>query len=349
TPAVPRTFPFHCARFRASLRALPPRTVYGQPGIVPHHLRPTGLRDELIDLGNQFRAYQKRAEPDLTLLADLHTRKARAFHEWADVIGDVQLRADAQRAEQAAATARRQHQQRTGHTGDGTEPAVPRVLTGPQLWEHARTVLAHARDHAPLPGPEARLLTLLLVLRAARTGTGNLTGQDLTALPLGDPEQLIAQLTGSGWLRIPGSPADVLASRPENPTPVTVPSLEPGPDGSRPLPFGKNTRAKVSGWTQRVVTERKLRKSKATAGARLLALALATHTALDGQALGPDGQGVDVAPLAALCAGDPGALPTLVEELTAAGWLTDAELTDGRLTGRLPERVWPLSCPLPSP
>lgn len=314
--------------------------------LVPHHLRPTRLRDELIDLGDQFRAYQKRAEPDLSLLADLHARKARAFHEWADIVGDVQLRADAVRAEQAAATARSQHRQRTGHTVDGKEPAVPRVLTGPQLWEHARTVLAYARDHAPLPGPEARLLTLLLVLRAARTGAGNVTGQELTALPLGDPEQLISRLTECGWLRIPGSPGDVLASRPENPTPVTVPSLAPGPDGSRPLPFGKNSRAKLSGWTQRVVTERKLRKSRTSAGARLLALSLATRTGLDGQTLGPAGEGVDALGLAALCAGDPGALHPLVDQLTAAEWLTDAELTGQRLTGRLSERVWPLSCPL---
>ncbi|MBT2410710.1 hypothetical protein J7I94_09075 [Streptomyces sp. ISL-12] len=325
---------------------------YGKQGkiaqrIVPHHLRPTSLRDELIELGNQFRAYQKRAEPDLSLLADLHARKARAFHEWADIIGDVQLRADAVRAEQAAATARSQHQQRTGHTVDGQEPAVPRVLSGPQLWEHARTVLAYARDHAPLPGPEARLLTLLLVLRTARTGAGNLTGQDLTALPLEEPEQLISRLTECGWLRIPGSPADVLASRPENPTPVTVPSLAPGPDGSRPLPFGKNTRAKLSGWTQRVVTERKLRKSRTSAGARLLALSLATRTGLDGQTLGPAGEGVDVGVLAALCAGDPGALQPLVDQLTTAGWLSDAELSGERLTGRLSERVWPLSCPVP--
>ncbi|MCZ9337295.1 hypothetical protein NGM37_05825, partial [Streptomyces sp. TRM76130] len=77
-----------------------------------------------------------------------------------------------------------------------------------------------------------------------------------------------------------------------------------------------------------------LRKSRTSAGTRLLALSLATRTGLDGQTLGPAGQGVDVVALAALCAGDAGALQPLVDELTTAEWLTDAELTGQRLTGR---------------
>ncbi|MFV0126665.1 hypothetical protein ACLGI4_02935 [Streptomyces sp. HMX112] len=95
--------------------------------IIPHDLRPTVLRDELIELGDLFRAYQQRAEPDLALLADLHARKGRAFTAWAAVTGDVKLRSDAQRAEQAAAAARLQHQQRTGRSPDASHgPAVIR-------------------------------------------------------------------------------------------------------------------------------------------------------------------------------------------------------------------------------
>ncbi|WP_424860229.1 hypothetical protein [Streptomyces sp. MMS24-I29] len=153
------------------------------------------------------------------------------------------MRWEARRAEQAAAAARLQHQQRTGNiTGgitDNDGPAVTRVLTVPTQWEHARSVLAYAADHSPLPSPEARLLVLMLTLRTAHTGTGNLVGQDLTALGLTDPEDLVEQLTGCGWLRLPGTAGDLLASRPENPTPVTVPSLAPHGDGTGPFTFGK--------------------------------------------------------------------------------------------------------------
>jgi hypothetical protein len=41
-------------------------------------------------------------------------------------------------------------------------------------------------------------------------------------------------------------------------------------------------------------------------------------------------------------------LEHLVDQLTAGDWLTDAHLTDTRLTGHLTDRVLPLSCPLPA-
>ncbi|MFF7551162.1 hypothetical protein ACFZCU_47360 [Streptomyces canus] len=39
--------------------------------IIPHDLEPDVLRLELIDLGDAFRAYQQRTEPNLVLLAEL--------------------------------------------------------------------------------------------------------------------------------------------------------------------------------------------------------------------------------------------------------------------------------------
>ncbi|MEU9039466.1 hypothetical protein AB0D45_31805 [Streptomyces sp. NPDC048352] len=314
--------------------------------IVPTGLRPLALRDELIELGDLFRAYQQRAEPDLAVLAGLQERKARAFTTWAEVTGDARLRLDAQRAEQAAATARLQHQQRTGRAVDGDETAVVRLLTVPAQWEHARSVLAHAADHAPLPGAEARLVTLLLTLRTALTGAGNVVGQDLTGLGLTDAEQLLEQLAGRGWLGLPGTAADLLAARPENPGRITVPSLVPRQDVPGPFTFGKATRPKLSGWAQRVTSDKKLRKVKASAETRLLALTLATQTDADGR-LGPLGQGVGLEVLAAWCPVSPGELRVLVEELARAEWLADATVTDTHLTGRLTERVLPLSCPLP--
>lgn len=318
--------------------------------VIPRNLRPIALRDELIELGDLFRTYQQRDQPDLALLADLHTRKASAFAAWAEATGDTRLKLDAQRAEQAATAARLQHQQRTGLATSSTDPdsntaAVARLLAGPAQWGHARSVLAHVTDTVPLPGPEARLLVVMLTLRTAHTGTGNLVGQDLTGLGLSDPEDLVTQLADCGWLRLPNTPSDLLASRPENPTPITVPSLVPDDGGSGPFTFGKKLRPKLSGWAQKVVSDKKLRKTKAGAGPRLLALVLATHSFPDGR-LGPGGQGIDLDHLASWCAVGPGELAPLADQLAAADWLTEPALTPTRLTGRLAERVLPLTCPL---
>ncbi|SCF90545.1 hypothetical protein [Streptomyces sp. Ncost-T10-10d] len=313
---------------------------------IPHDLRPVVLRDELVELGQLFRTYQQRAEPDLALLADLQERKARAFTTWADVTCDVNLRLEARRAEQAAIATRLQHQQRTGCGTDGDGPAVTRLLTAATQWEHARSVLAYVADHSPLPGPEARLLVVMLTLRTAHAGTGNLVGQDVTALGLTDPEDLVEKMTDCGWLSIPGTAGDLLASRPENPTPVTVPSLVAREDGTGPFTFGKKMRPKLSGWAQKVVSDKKLRKAKTTAGTRLLALTLATQTSASGR-LGPGGTGVALDSLATLCPVDPGELQHLVDQLTATDWLTEAAVTDTDLTGQLTERVLPLTCPLP--
>ncbi|MGW2488852.1 hypothetical protein ACWCV9_16800 [Streptomyces sp. NPDC001606] len=313
--------------------------------VIPHDLRPAALRDELVELGGLFRAYQQRAEPDLELLAGLQERKARAFTAWADATGDGALRWEAQRAERAAATIRLQHQYRTGGIAGVDGPAVPRLLTVPTQWEHVRSVLAYVAGHSPLPGPDARLLVLMVTLRTAHTGTGNLVGRDLTGLGLTDPEDLVEQLTGCGWLTLPGTAGDLLASRPENPVPVTVPSLVPREDGRSPFTFGRKMRPRLSGWAQKVVSDKKLRKAKAGAGTRLLALTLATRSDAAGR-LGPGGEGLPHGALTSWVPVGTGELRHLVDQLTAADWLTDAALTDTHLTGRLTERVLPLTCPL---
>ncbi|GGQ53873.1 hypothetical protein [Streptomyces asoensis] len=316
--------------------------------VVPDDLRPVELRDELVALGDLFRAYQRRDQPDLALLADLHTRKAHAFAAWAEACGDRRLRLDARRAEQAADAARAQHEHRTGLSAAGDRPPVARLLTGAAQWDHARSVLAHVVATAPLPGPQVRLLVTMLTLRTAHSGTGHLVGQDLTGMGLSEPEDLIARLTDCGWLHIPGTPAELLASRPENPVSLTVPSLTPRTDAPAPFAFGKKVRPKLSGWAQRVVSDKKLRKAGAAPGTRFLALTLATRCTADGR-LGTGGDGIDLDRLAVTCAVDLVELRCLVDQLTAADWVEGPAVTDGRLTGRLTERVLPLTCPLPQP
>lgn len=309
--------------------------------IVPDDLQPDVLRLELTELGDAFRAYQRRPEPDLAVLADLHDRKARAFALWADVTGDASLREEADRAAAAARTTREMHANRLSVRGDGDGPAVEWLLTRSQAV-HGRTVLEHVRTHAPLPEAEARLAVLMLTLRAARAGLGNVTGQDFNGWLQGDAERVLQQLVDVGWLRLPEAVTvdDALASRPEEPTQVTVPSLLP--TGPRPFSFGKVTRARLSGWAQKVSGDRKLRKKKSAAATRLLALYTAAHIRPDGRLGVAEDGGLDLDTVASFCALRPEDVTGHAELLVAADWLAGADTAGGRLRGRLTERVLPL-------
>ncbi|WP_282795406.1 hypothetical protein [Streptomyces sp. CC224B] len=309
--------------------------------LVPDDLEPEALRRELTELGDAFRAYQKRPEPDLALLAALHERKARAFALWADVSGDDTLREEAERAEKAAETTREMHENRTGQPADAPDgvPVVERLLTRTQA-AHARAVLDHVAAHTPCPGPEARLAVLMLTLRAARAGTGNVTGQDLSGWLHKDAERVLEQLVEADWLRLPDDVADALDSRPEDPTLITVPALLP--DRPRPFGFGKTTRARLSGWAQKVVGDRKIRKKKGGPATRLIALYTAAHTGFDGRLGHADDGGLDLDRVAAFCALPPDRVTEQVELLLAADWFAEAEISAGRLCGRLSERVLPL-------
>ncbi|MEG3629386.1 hypothetical protein [Streptomyces poriticola] len=310
---------------------------------MPDDLQPDDLRLELIELGDAFRAYQRRPEPDLAVLAGLHDRKSRAFAVWATVTGDASLSEEAERADTAARTTREMHANRVGIAGDGDGPVVERLLTRTQ-GAHARSVLEHVRARAPLPGAEGRLAVLMLTLRTGRAGTGNVTGQDLHGWLQGDAERVLRQLVDVGWLRLPEEVTvdDALASRPEEPTRVTVPSLLPA--GPRPFPFGKVTRARLSGWAQKAVGDRRLRKKKPGAATRLLAVYTAAHSRPDGRLGSPeddDGLGLDA--VASFCALRPEDVAAHTERLVGADWLAEAGTDGGRLRGRLAERVLTLS------
>lgn len=307
---------------------------------MPHDLEPDELRVELIDLGDAFRAYQQRTEPDLALLAELHERKARAFRLWADVSGDGSLRHEAKRAEKAAQTTREMHANRTGQpVGDaaaGGGPVAERLLTRPQA-EHARTVLDYAAAQAPHPQAEVRLAVLMLTLRAAKAGTGNLTGQDLTSWLQGDAERVLQQLVAADWLRLPGTVAEAMALRPEDPITITVPALLP--EQPRPFDFGKTTRARISGWAQKVVGDRKIRKKKLGAAARLLALYTAAHTRPDGRLGRIEDGGLNLKEVAVFCALPSDQVIEHAELLITADWLTEADTDGGKLSGQLTERI----------
>ncbi|MET9543736.1 hypothetical protein ABZY36_00260 [Streptomyces sp. NPDC006627] len=309
---------------------------------MPHDLEPDALRAELIELGDAFRAYQQRTEPDLALLAELHERKAGAFRLWADVSGDDSLRHEAHRAQTAARTTREMYVNRTGLLiGDTTVagPVVQRLLTRQQAAQ-ARTVLAHVQTHAPHPLPEVRLAVLMLTLRAAKAGTGNITGQELTTWLQDDAERVLRQLVDADWLCLPGTVADALASRPESPTTITVPDLLP--ERPRPFTLGKTSRARISGWAQKVVGDRKIRKKKLGAASRLLALYTAAHTRPDGRLGRAEDDGLPLEDAAAFSTLAPDEVHPHAELLIAADWLAEADTTGEKLRGQLTERILPL-------
>ncbi|MFK4066767.1 hypothetical protein [Streptomyces sp. NPDC029674] len=308
--------------------------------VVPHDLEPDVLRLELVELGEAFRIYQRRTEPDLALLAELHERKARAFRLWADVSGDGSLRREAHRAEKAAQTSREMHANRGGTVSSGDGPVVERLLTRAQ-GGHARTVLEYVRAQAPRPTAEVRLAVLMLTLRAARAGSGNLTGQDLAGWLQADAERVLGQLVEDGWLRLPGTTGEVMASRPEDPTAFTVPALLP--EHPRPFVFGKSNRSRISGWAQKVAGDRKLRKKKAGAATRLLALYAAAHARPDGRLGRVEDGGLILSEAAAFCGLAVEDVGEHADLLVAADWLAEGDIAAGTLRGRLTERVLPLA------
>ncbi|WP_329460734.1 hypothetical protein [Streptomyces sp. NBC_01497] len=304
---------------------------------VPHDLKPESLRAELVDLGDAYRAYQQLPESDLAFLADLHARKARAFRLWADVTGDDSLRQEARRAEKAVDTTHGMHVSR----GDG--PVGERVLTASQA-DHARAILDYVASHAPHSEAEVHLAVLMLTLRAARAGTGHVTGQDLIGWLQGDTEQVLERLVAVDWLRLPDTVAALMASSPEDPTAITVPALLA--EQSRPFGFGKTTRARISGWAQKTVGDRKIRRKKLGAAIPLLALYTAAHSRPDGCLGHPEDDGLDLRKVAAFCALRPEQIAEHAEVLMSADWLTEADISAGRMRGQLAERVLPLGAPL---
>ncbi|MFJ8750015.1 hypothetical protein ACIREO_11875 [Streptomyces sp. NPDC102441] len=156
-------------------------------------------------------------------------------------------------------------------------PAAPVVkstpfLLTPSQGEAARALLEYVGS-LPLRGADAQLLAVVISIRAARSGVGNLTGQDLRSLRLADPEGAVAAFAALGWR---GQEA-LLGGDMVTPVGVIVPDLADGPDAR--LPFGKVMRSRVSGWSMRTLSAKPVKKT--STAARLAALFLAAHGPAD--------------------------------------------------------------------
>ncbi|MFJ6392811.1 hypothetical protein ACIQJT_35015 [Streptomyces sp. NPDC091972] len=145
---------------------------------------------------------------------------------------------------------------------------LPFLLTS-QQGEAARTLLRYVAS-LDLSSPDAQLLAVVVAIRAARGGVGNIAGMDLAALRLSDARGAVYALRGLGWqlddALFDGDPA--------TPIPVTVPDLTREED--HPLPFGKHVRSRVSGWTTRTTSAKAVKKLPPVT--RLAMLFLAAHS-----------------------------------------------------------------------
>lgn len=148
-------------------------------------------------------------------------------------------------------------------------PSPPPFLLTPRQGEDARELLSYVAA-LPLASVDAQLLAVVVAIRAARSGVGNLTGTDLRSLRLEDPERALAELVAAGW-QVPG---DLIGGEPDKPVGIVVPNLAPGPD--RVMPVGKGTRSRVSGWTMRTRMAKPVKKT--APATRLAALFLAAHS-----------------------------------------------------------------------
>ncbi|MEU0148734.1 hypothetical protein ABZ119_22610 [Streptomyces sp. NPDC006288] len=124
-----------------------------------------------------------------------------------------------------------------------------------------------------LEDADAQLLALVVAIRAARGGIGNITGQDLRSLRLADAEAAVTAVGALGWQGQERLLGDDLVT----PVAVRVPDLADRPE--RRLPFGKVMRSRVSGWASRTVSAKPVKKT--STAARLAALYLAAHWPVD--------------------------------------------------------------------
>lgn len=152
------------------------------------------------------------------------------------------------------------------------KPVPPPFLLTPRQGEAARELLSYVAA-LPLVSVDAQLLAVVVAIRAARAGVGNLTGTDLRSLRLEDPQGALAELAAAGW-QVPG---DLIGGDQDKPVGIVVPDLAPGPGHA--LPLGKGTRSRVSGWAMRTRMAKPVKKT--APAARLAALFLAAHSSAE--------------------------------------------------------------------
>lgn len=209
-----------------------------------------------------------------------------------------------------------------------------RRLTHPQA-QFLRQVWDYLASARPGGNPDERVLALVCLLRAARTGQANLTAQDVRGLRVGDPHATVAALTTSGWLET--TPEAVLAADAASPAACALPEFHANPWG-----VGRKVRARTSGWSTGILAHKLLRKK--SNAVRLTALYLTAHAEPDGSVE------FHADHLIGACALDGvDELMSALGELVAKGWLAGLPSVGATsVSGHLGETVAPLA-PKPPP
>ncbi|MEU8700205.1 hypothetical protein AB0C61_21570 [Streptomyces sp. NPDC048680] len=149
------------------------------------------------------------------------------------------------------------------------KPVPPPFLLTTRQGEAARALLSYVAE-LPLGSVDAQFLAVVVAIRAARGGVGNLTGTDVRSLRLEDPRRAVADLEAVGW-QVPGPLVD---GDQDVPVGIRVPDMSSETD--HPLPLGKGTRSRVSGWAMRARIAKPVKKT--SPATRLAALFLAAHS-----------------------------------------------------------------------
>ncbi|MFF3172375.1 hypothetical protein ACFVQ0_07115 [Streptomyces sp. NPDC057900] len=154
-------------------------------------------------------------------------------------------------------------------TSSPVEPVLPPFLLTNRQGEAARALLSYVAG-LPLASVDAQFLAVVVAIRAARGGVGNVTGTDVRSLRLEDPHRAVTGLEAAGW-EVPGPLVDG-----DQDVPVGIRVPEMGRETGHPLPLGKGTRSRVSGWAMRARIAKPVKK--ASPAIRLAALFLAAHS-----------------------------------------------------------------------
>ncbi|MFS0696914.1 hypothetical protein [Streptomyces nitrosporeus] len=126
-------------------------------------------------------------------------------------------------------------------------PAASFLLTIPQ--GHAVRRLLSYTAALPLSSCDAQLLAVVIAVRTARGGTGQIRGAAVRALRLDDADGAVAELRALGWQ----VPDELLDQDADAPALLTVPALAAGTD-DHPLPLAKEPQSRLSGWIVRTLS-----------------------------------------------------------------------------------------------
>ncbi|MFD0443158.1 hypothetical protein ACFQ10_12520 [Streptomyces indonesiensis] len=150
---------------------------------------------------------------------------------------------------------------------------------------------------------------------------------------------MLQRLVTGGWLCPPGTVSEVMASRSEDPTAVTVPTLLP-PSPARSLSARPPAPGSPAGPRKSSVTGSSAKKLGAAT--RLLVLYTAAHARPDGRLGHSEDGGLNLDQAAAFTALPPEEVAEHAGLLITADWLAETNTAEGKLRGQLTERILPL-------